>query len=216
MTAVRPFDRIAVCLVGIAIVAAVFVSASRTLHTDPAGAFALPRSANPHGAFETGRREGVDPLKPPGLPEGVTIDPATGLLSGARLDAGPGERAVPWERLRPADGVEAASALPPAIDALAGETVVMAGFLMPLYELSAIREFLLVGSHYACCFGTPPGLGGMAMVRLAPGAAALQPMLEPLRVRGRFAIRERRRGPEPGEPLLLLFEIQDAEAAPLR
>lgn len=211
-------DRIAVVLVGGVLAAAVFFAASRTLHTTPPGAFALPpRSDDPHGALRAGAavRAGVDPLRPPGLPEGVLIDPDTGLMTGAFLGAESGEEAVPWQRLKPADGVPNAASLPADLKALDGKTVVLAGFLMPLYEIRRIREFLLVGSHYACCFGTPPGLGGMAIVRLAPKIEALEPTLAPIRIRGRMKIREHRQGPGPDEPLLLLFEIEDAEAGPL-
>ncbi len=213
----RAFDLLAVGVVGCAVVAAVVVSASRTLHTEPAAPFTMPRNVDPHGAMSAGvaLREGIDPLRPPGLPDGVSIDKDTGLLLGMELAPADGQVAVPWSTLKSADGVKAADALPTDLRALAGRTVVLAGFVMPLYEIADIREFLLVGSHYACCFGTPPGLGGMTMVKLAPSSAPIQPTLAPLRIVGRFAIRERRQGPGPDEPLLLLFEIEDAEAGPL-
>jgi hypothetical protein len=212
------FERIAVGLLGCAVAAAVAVAAART-HGAPGNApsaFLLPSAGgDAHGrAFAAGAslRTDIDPLRPPGLPEGARVDPETGLVTGIDLRPAAGETAVAWTLLASADGVQSAEALPEEIRALAGRRVVMAGFVMPLYEIDDFREFLLVGSHYACCFGRPPGLGGMALVRIADGQPAVKPVLAPMRISGRLVIRERRS--RDGD-LLLLFHLDEARAAPL-
>ena len=220
----RALEAIAVAALGGAVATAVVLSAVATMPRDDADAgvqaFRPPTPMDdPHGrafAAAAGSRAGIDPLRPPGLPAGVTIDPATGLLSGADLAPGPDEPVVTWTRLSPADRATSAASLPDDLRGLDGQRAVMAGFLMPLYEVDQIRQFLLVGSHYACCFGKPPGLGGMVMVKLDRRAPALRPLLAPLRVVGTLRIREQRQGPRPDDDLLLLFEIEHARAAPLK
>ena len=133
-------------------------------------------------------REGVDPLAPPGLPSGASIDPESGRIVGWT----PGDTEVVWARWRDLGAdltIDDTDALPAAGRALAEETVFVVGFVLPLHEVAAMREFLVVGSHLACCYGTWPGPGGMVEVRLAEEAQRLDPQVEPVRVEGRLRLR---------------------------
>jgi len=160
-------------------------------------------------------RQGIDPLHPPGLPPGARIDPVSGLLIDVALGSHPGEQALSWPELRPANAIQSASDLPAALRALDGRRVVMAGFLMPLYALHEMREFALVGSHYTCCFARPPGLGDQVIVRLAPSAQAQALTVKPLRIQDRLRVLPQSLYDSGKGPLISLFELVDAHASPL-
>jgi hypothetical protein len=202
-------ERIAVIALGCLLVRAVVFGAQAAVRP-------TPKVPNPHGlALDAGvdMRRGVDPLNPPGMPAGARIDPETGLLSGVALEAGPGERVLDWVALAAADDAGSRADLPEHLRALDGARVAIAGFLMPLYAMSDIREFALVGSHYTCCFGTPPGLGGQFLVTLRDGEDGLDPTVKPLQVRGTLRIREMYLHEGRDAPLVSLFEIVGARAA---
>ena len=208
---------LAVALVGILLVGAVSVGtrqgrASMTRAPAPVG-------VDPHGlGRQVGRnaRQGIDPLRPPGLPPGVTIDPTTGFLSGLGLAPRAGEEVLTWQRLQPLNEVTRVGQVPLALAQLDGRRVVMAGFLMPLYKLRDIDEFAFVGSHYTCCFERMPGLGDQVVVTLADGETPMQLTVKPIRVRGTLRLKPKHWYASGEGPLLSLFEIEDAEAAPLQ
>ena len=207
-------ERLAVVLVGSAVAWSVYVGGRAAGTPDP-DATRAPRP-NPHGIMmEAGvaARSGIDPLRPPGLPAGASIDPETGLIVGIFLQPAPGEEALAWPTLGAVNDLPEGAAVPEAIEALDGRRVLMAGFLMPLYALTNIREFALVGSHYTCCFARPPGLGDQIIVKLRPGAAGLELMVKPLRVSGTLHLRPQHLYESGEGPLISLFEIHDAEAA---
>jgi hypothetical protein len=213
---VSRFEFLAVLLVGCVLAAAVTLGALRgdaSVHPDD------PRQlSDPHGlGLEAGRaaRAGIDPLRPPGLPEGVTIDPATGFLTGLGLQLEEDEQRLPWAELTSLNDVTRMADLPPEIARLDGRRVVMAGFLMPLYKLRDIREFAFVGSHYTCCFQRRPGLGDQIVVQLAPNEPALQLSIKPLSVRGVLRLKPRHWYESGAGPLLSVLEIEDARATPL-
>jgi len=191
-------------LVGGLVLAGVWVGAGR--------AAAPPRSA----AFERALavHAGVDPLKPPGMPSGARIDPDTGILVLTDLGAGEGEIALAWSALAPASQVSSAADLPASIRGLDGKRVVLAGFVMALYEVRAMRNFALVGSHYTCCFGTPPGFGDQIKVALRSGREGLDATPAPVRVVGRLEIHPEHLFEDGSGPLISLFRIVDAEAVP--
>ncbi len=88
----------------------------------------------------------------------------------------------------------------------------MAGFLLPLYEFADIREFHLVGSHWSCCFGVPPGLSGWVSVDLRPGSPGLPNTVDPIVVTGTFHVREQK---EAGY-VVAIYAMDDATATVLR
>jgi hypothetical protein len=211
----RHVDALLVGVVGAAIVAAVYVGAVAAKRT-PAP-IDRQRVLAAHGALvQQGRdaRKGLDPYNPPGLPQGVTIDPATGLLLGIDLGANPGQQTPPWPLLARANEVTRVDDLSEAIRALEGRPVVFVGFMMALYALRDIREFALVGSHTKCCFGIPPGVGDQIVVKLARKADGLDLTLAPLRVSGTFRIRPQHLYRDGTGPLIWLYEIVGAEVVP--
>lgn len=97
--------------------------------------------------------------------------------------------------------------LPDAIKALEGKTVVMRGFIMPLYEFDDIHEFVLVPNHMSCCFGMPTGINGQVQVKLA-SKRGLPNTNEPIEVTGTFHAVETK---ESGY-VLSIFRIDGAKA----
>ncbi len=85
---------------------------------------------------------------------------------------------------------------------------------MALYDLRAMREFLLVGSHYTCCFGTPPGFGDQIRVALHPRLRGLDATPAPVRVAGTLRIHPEHLFEKGRGPLIGLFRIVDAEVVP--
>jgi hypothetical protein len=168
-------------------------------------------SRGPRFVRATGGATKVDPFNPPGLPKGVTIDPTTGRMLGLKVDAPPGTTPVAWETLKGYEYREGLEALPEEIKRLDGQKVVMAGVLMPLYEWDDIHEFVLVESHWSCCYGSPPGLNGVVYVKLKAGADGLPNTAEPLRVVGTFRAAERK---ESGF-MLAIYAIVDSEVTVL-
>jgi hypothetical protein len=162
------------------------------------------------------RAGAAGPLSPsdswaiPNLPAGWTVDPLTGLLRGG-IPAAPGSEALEWERLRAYEYRPGLANLPPELGALDGKAVTMVGFLMPLYQYDEITEFMLVGSHWSCCYGFPAGLNGTVLVRLAPGEPSLPNTAEPMLVTGAFRVRE-----EKDEGYVLsIFAIEGAKVSVL-
>jgi hypothetical protein len=114
---------------------------------------------------------------------------------------------VPWEVLLSYEHRPGLLGLPDAIKALDGKKVVMNGFLLPLYEYEDIREFGLVANHMSCCFGFPPGINGMVLVKLST-ERGLPNTSEPIRVVGTFLAKETM---ESGY-VLGIYSIEDATA----
>jgi len=143
------------------------------------------------------------------LPPGIQVDPATGLLIGVVPPDVPGATALPWERLREYEYRPNLEGMPESLRALDGQRVVMVGFLMPAFEYDDIREFHLVGNHWSCCYGVPPGLDSAVHVRVKPDGEGLPNTLRPLRVIGTLKIGEVK---ESGI-LYAIYSIPDADVA---
>ena len=65
----------------------------------------------------------------------------------------------------------------------------MTGFMMPLTEMKDITEFLLVPSLWGCCYGQPPAVNHIVVVRMRTGQLT-KFYDDPIRVRGRFKVGE--------------------------
>ncbi len=128
------------------------------------------------------------------LPSGVRVDPMTGLLVGVRLKGDKDTTAAPWELFRSYDYEKELKGMPESIRKLDEKKVVMLGFLWAIYEPDDIRRFGLVGSHWSCCYGVPPGLSDVVMVELKEGEDGLSQTLNPIRVVGTLHIREEKQG----------------------
>lgn len=165
------------------------------------------------GAGGHAGRGDIDPFRPPGLPEGVTIDPETGLMVGFTPRGTDGTTFVTWTSLVGPDYQQPVAELPEHLRALEGKQVSMIGFMVAIYKPTDMREFLLVGSHLACCFGQIPGPEGIVEVATSEAQGLVDATYEPVLVRGRLAldpIVEQGRGGEPARTLLV-FRLRDAE-----
>ncbi len=201
----RLLDAVIASLAGAAVFTAVWIGASQA-EGPPRRSAAFERALSVHA--------GVDPLKPPGMPPGASVDPETGILIGVDLRPADGELGVPWSVLAPASAVETAADLPQDIQDLDGRRVVLAGFVMALYEIQAMRDFVLVGSHYTCCFGTPPGFGDQIRVALRRDHTRLDATPVPVRVAGTLKIDPEHLFEGGRGPLIGLFRIVDADVVP--
>ena len=141
-------------------------------------------------------------------PDGGPSDPQTMQLVGWAPASDDGSTPVSWTALGAYAYREGLASLPEDLRALDGRRVTVAGFLLPLYEFDAIREFNLVASHWSCCFGVPPGLSGWVHVKLAPGHDGLRNTTEPLKVTGTLHVAEHM---EAGY-VVSIYALRDARA----
>lgn len=81
--------------------------------------------------------------------------------------------------------------VPKAIRALDGKSVLMTGFMLPIDEVENIREFLLVQSLWACCYGQPPDINGIVRV-VMKGDKRVDYQFDPIQVQGQFKVEEMR------------------------
>ena len=87
--------------------------------------------------------------------------------------------------------VEHKTAIPDYIKNLDGQSVQMAGFMMPLNATKQISEFVLVQFLWGCCFGQPPAANHVVLVTMADGKRT-QFFTVPVCVRGTFHAGEMR------------------------
>ena len=79
--------------------------------------------------------------------------------------------------------------MPKPVKELDGKQVVMIGFMLPIYEVENIKEFLLVQSLWACCYGTPPDINGIVRV-VMEGDRRCDYQFDPILVKGKFKVEE--------------------------
>src|SRR5882724_8073049 len=89
--------------------------------------------------------------------------------------------------------IEGKTPIPDFIKRLDGRDVEMIGFMMPLTEVKDITEFLLVPSMWGCCYGQPPAVNHIVVVRMPKGQTA-KFFSDVIRVRGRFNVGETKEG----------------------
>ncbi len=85
--------------------------------------------------------------------------------------------------------VEGKTPIPDFIKKLDGKDIEMIGFMMPLTEVKDITEFLLVPSLWGCCYGQPPAVNHIVVVKMPKGQTA-RVFNDVIRVRGRFNVGE--------------------------
>ncbi len=145
------------------------------------------------------------------LPPGVSVDPNTGLMVGFDLQLEEGVTGVPWETLRAYEYTPGIADLPKEIKELDGQKVAMLGFLWAIYDYDDIHKFGLVGSHWSCCYGIPPGLSDVVVVNLREGHDGLSQTFNPVRVQGTLKIGEKKEGGF----TVAIYEMLDATAVVL-
>lgn len=79
--------------------------------------------------------------------------------------------------------------MPKAVKELDGDKVVMIGFMLPIDEVEDIKEFLLVESLWACCYGQPPDINGLVRV-VMKGDRRCDYQFDPILVKGTFKVEE--------------------------
>ncbi len=215
----RTPDGLLWCVVGLVSIAGVVIGMQSSLARDELRrAPSAPPAFFSAGVFGHGpdaTRAGIDPFAPPGLPPGVRIDRETGLMTGLTAQEVDGAVWLTWNALGPATDFEDEDQIPKTIKARHGTQVAIAGFVKALDAPSAMRRFLLVGSHLACCFGTWPGPAGMIEVFLANSAPPTDARPEPVLITGRLEIEPLHDTWRGQRRLVLAYRLMEARVRPL-
>ena len=85
--------------------------------------------------------------------------------------------------------IEGKTPIPDFIQKLNEQNIEMVGFMMPLSEVKNITEFILVPSLWGCCYGQPPAVNHVVVVRMPPGQTT-KFFNDVIRVRGKFSVGE--------------------------
>jgi hypothetical protein len=85
--------------------------------------------------------------------------------------------------------IEGKTPIPDFIKKLDGKEIEMIGFMMPLSEVKNITEFILVPSLWGCCYGQPPAVNHIVVVKMPPGQTT-KFASDVIRVRGHFNVGE--------------------------
>jgi hypothetical protein len=81
------------------------------------------------------------------------------------------------------------SMLTPNIEALEGQHVRLRGFILPSFQQTGIKQFVLVRDNMECCFGPGAALYDCVYIEMAPGKTA-DYTIYPVAVEGVFHIKE--------------------------
>jgi len=81
------------------------------------------------------------------------------------------------------------SLLTPNIEALEGQHVRLRGFILPSFQQTGIKQFVLVRDNMECCFGPGAALYDCVYIEMAPGKTA-DYTIYPVAVEGVFHIKE--------------------------
>ena len=87
------------------------------------------------------------------------------------------------------DGKFERSMLTPAIEELVGRTVRIRGYILPTFQQSGIRNFVLVRDNLECCFGPGAALYDCIVVDMTAGQS-VDYTTRPVAVEGVFGIKE--------------------------
>lgn len=79
--------------------------------------------------------------------------------------------------------------MPKDIRKLDGKRVIMAGFMLPIYEVENIKTFYLVKSLWSCCYGIPPDVNGLVRVEVKK-KGGVNYQYDPIFVVGTFHVKE--------------------------
>jgi hypothetical protein len=158
----------AVCLLSVALAAAVGGCDSSPAETVPASPAAADNSVRPRPKLLPGAKTKV--LEPAGDREfDKTFD-------DLRFDIAVG---APFRR----------EMLTEAINALAGKQMRIRGFILPTPQKRGIKQFVLVRDNLECCFGPGAALFDCILVDMIAGATA-EYTIRPVAVSGTFDIQE--------------------------
>jgi hypothetical protein len=97
------------------------------------------------------------------------------------------DRTLPFDELTSWPYEDGLKGMPKRIKDLDGKKVLMMGFMLPIDEVQNIKEFLLVQSLWACCYGQPPDINGIVRV-LMPKGKTTDYFFDPLKIVGTFKV----------------------------
>jgi hypothetical protein len=118
-------------------------------------------------AAETLARDIYKKLQPFVAPTGphATGQHTAVLRSAPVAKVPPGYEAIAWKTLGGFEYTEGMQ-LPEEVRKLNGKKVGITGYMMTIEEVENIHEFLLVEAFWSCCFGTPPTVNQVLMIRI--------------------------------------------------
>lgn len=126
----------------------------------------------------------------------MKLDLAQGAVSSAAAASSPVSEQVDsrytrltFDTLKSWTYIEGKTPIPDFIKKLDGKDVEMIGFMMPLSEVKNITQFLLVPSLWGCCYGQPPAVNHIVVVKMPPGQTT-KFANDVIRIRGKFNVGE--------------------------
>jgi len=96
---------------------------------------------------------------------------------------------VPFKKIDSWTYEDGFKGMPKDIRKLDGKRVVMAGFMLPIYEVENIKTFYLVKSLWSCCYGIPPDVNGLVHV-VVKKKGGVNYQYDPIFIVGHFKVKE--------------------------
>ena len=97
--------------------------------------------------------------------------------------------AVPFRKIDSWTYEDGFKGMPKDIRKLDGKRVIMAGFMLPIYEVENIKTFYLVKSLWSCCYGIPPDVNGLVRVEVKK-KGGVNYQYDPIFIVGTFKVKE--------------------------
>ncbi len=149
--------------------------------TSPAAVDAAAPTQDP----ATAAAKGSSAIIPTQAAQPNTTRPSRGAVAGRTRDITFDDLKFEMEK----GGQFKRSMLTPAIEALEGQHVRLRGFILPSFQQTGIKQFVLVRDNMECCFGPGAALYDCVYVEMAPGQTA-DYTIYPVAVEGVFHIKE--------------------------
>ncbi len=124
-----------------------------------------------------------------GTPGAGGLHTGSSIRASVEVKAPPGYEAVTWKLLGGFEYTEGMK-LPENVKSLHGKKVAIAGYMMALDEVENIHEFLLVESLWSCCFGQPPSVNQVLVIRIE-GKKGIEYTSGPILVIGALEVGEK-------------------------
>lgn len=123
---------------------------------------------------------GWTPPPPREIPAGAS------LVQGAPVSLGKGKPVeLSFDLLKKWFYVAGKSEIPPFIRSFNGQYVQMTGYMMPMGDIKEIKSFVFVPSLFGCCYGQPPAVNHVVLVKMA-GDKRIKFYNDAIRVSGQF------------------------------
>lgn len=120
--------------------------------------------------------------------------PHTGsFMAAIDVDLPKGYEKLSWRQLGGFEYKEGME-LPKEVQALDGKKVGMAGYMMSLGEFTDVHNFLLVESSWSCCFGIPPDVHQVIVVRIPDDKPGVELTTMPVLCLGKLEVGEEKEG----------------------